>query len=118
MELILYKTSIEIQYYYHVELGNKIELEYFFCATHVTMVGHYDVRKYFNKRLALSCSLIALSSFNYAFDNQGFAQTQAMDAFEKTFGVYDAKAKTWALDTQWKSYFNGIPYLTFACGTQ
>ncbi|KAJ5616896.1 hypothetical protein N7537_002010 [Penicillium hordei] len=80
------------------------------------MIGHYDVRKYFNKRLALSCSLIALSSFNYAFDNQGFAQTQAMDAFEKKFGVYDAKAKTWALDTQWKSYFNGLPYLTFACG--
>ncbi|CAI7590145.1 unnamed protein product [Penicillium crustosum] len=80
------------------------------------MLGHYDVRKYFNKRLALSCSLIALSSFNYAFDNQGFAQTQAMDAFEKRFGVYDAKAKTWALDTQWKSYFNGLPYLTFACG--
>lgn len=82
------------------------------------MLGHYNVRKYFNKRLALSCSLIALSSFNYAFDNQGFAQTQAMDAFEKRFGVYDAKAKTWALDTQWKSYFNGLPYLTFACGTQ
>jgi hypothetical protein len=80
------------------------------------MLGHHDVRKYFNRRLALSCSLIALSSFNYAFDNQGFAQTQAMDDFAKRFGVYDAKTKAWALDTQWKSYFNGLPYLTFACG--
>jgi SP family sugar:H+ symporter-like MFS transporter len=80
------------------------------------MFGHHDVRKYFNQRLALSCSLIALSSFNYAFDNQGFAQTQAMDGFEKSFGVYDAKAESWVLDTQWKSYFNGLPYLTFACG--
>ncbi|CAG8931628.1 unnamed protein product [Penicillium salamii] len=79
-------------------------------------MGFHDVSKYFNRQLALSCGLIALSSFNYAFDNQGFAQTQAMDAFEKRFGVYDVKTKTWSLDTQWKSYFNGLPYLTFACG--
>ncbi|KAK9859455.1 Sugar/inositol transporter [Penicillium brevicompactum] len=80
------------------------------------MTGFHDVKKYFNRKLALSCSLIALSSFNYAFDNQGFAQTQAMDAFSRRFGVYDDKTKTWSLDTQWKSYFNGLPYITFACG--
>ncbi|CAG7944306.1 unnamed protein product [Penicillium olsonii] len=79
-------------------------------------MGLHDVSKCFNRRLALSSGLIALSSFNYAFDNQGFAQTQAMDAFEKRFGVYDIETKTWSLDTQWKSYFNGLPYLTFACG--
>lgn len=80
------------------------------------MWAQYNVRKYFNQRLALSCSLIALSSFNYAFDNQGFAQTQAMDAFTKKFGVYSSVTDSWTLDTQWKSYFNGLPYLTFACG--
>ncbi|KAJ5770707.1 uncharacterized protein N7511_002758 [Penicillium nucicola] len=80
------------------------------------MLGQYNIRRYFNQRLALSCSLVALSSFNYAFDNQGFAQAQAMDAFAKKFGVYSTATDTWTLDTQWKSYFNGLPYLTFACG--
>ncbi|KAJ5623072.1 hypothetical protein N7490_011677 [Penicillium lividum] len=80
------------------------------------MSSVYNILKYFNRRLAFSCSLIAFSSFNYAFDNQGFAQTQAMDAFEKKFGTYNATTKTWSLETKWLSLFNGLPYLTFALG--
>jgi SP family sugar:H+ symporter-like MFS transporter len=75
-----------------------------------------DARKYFNRQLALSCSLIALSSFNYAFDNQGYAQSQAMDAFTETFGEYNAAKGKYALNTQWLAFFNGFPYLAFAVG--
>lgn len=73
-------------------------------------------RKYFNQRLALSCSLIALSSFNYGFDNQAFATTQAMNAFTKQFGDYNAKKKTYALDPVWLSLFNSLVYIGFGAG--
>ncbi|KAH6673458.1 general substrate transporter [Halenospora varia] len=76
----------------------------------------FPQRKYFNQRLALSCSLIALSSFNYGFDNQAFATTQAMNAFTKQFGDYNAKKKTYALDPVWLSLFNSLVYIGFGAG--
>lgn len=51
----------------------------------------------FNLRLGLGCLLIAVYSFSYGFDNQAFATTQAMDAFDKQFGVYNAKNRAWYL---------------------
>ncbi|KAE8356936.1 general substrate transporter [Aspergillus coremiiformis] len=71
---------------------------------------------YFNTRLALACSLIAISSFNYGFDNQGFATTQAMDAFDKRFGHYNPQTKQYALDPAWLSLFNSLNYIGFAVG--
>ncbi|QRD85451.1 general substrate transporter [Aspergillus flavus] len=71
---------------------------------------------YFNTRLALACSLIAVSSFNYGFDNQGFATTQAMDAFDKRFGDYNPGTKAYALDPAWLSLFNSLNYIGFAAG--
>jgi SP family sugar:H+ symporter-like MFS transporter len=77
-----------------------------------------DISRHFNKQLILSCTLIALSSFNYAFDNQGYATTQAMDAFIRQFGDYNPTTKKYALGVRWLSFFNGFPYLAFACGMQ
>lgn len=71
---------------------------------------------YFNTRLALACILIAISSFNYGFDNQGFATTQAMDAFDKRFGDYNSRTKQYALDPAWLSLFNSLNYIGFAAG--
>ena len=51
--------------------------------------------KYFTKRLALACGVVAISTFNYAFDQQGFNSTQAMDAFDKEFGSYNAEDDAW-----------------------
>ncbi|KAL1610693.1 hypothetical protein SLS60_002363 [Paraconiothyrium brasiliense] len=70
----------------------------------------------FNTRLALGCLLIAISSFSYGFDNQAFATTQAMDAFDKQFGVWNAKTKTWGLEPSWLSLFNSLNYIGFAFG--
>jgi SP family sugar:H+ symporter-like MFS transporter len=39
--------------------------------------------RYFTRRLALSVALIALSTFNYGFDNQGIATSQTLDAYKK-----------------------------------
>ncbi|KAL4908283.1 hypothetical protein BDW74DRAFT_174971 [Aspergillus multicolor] len=49
----------------------------------------FDKARYFNRALALSVFVIAVSTFNYGFDNQAFATTQAMDAFAKQFGEYN-----------------------------
>lgn len=72
--------------------------------------------KHFNRQLLLACLLIAVSTFNYGFDNQAFATTQAMNAFTKQFGVYNKKTKLYALETYWLSLFNSLNYIGFAAG--
>ena len=79
-------------------------------------MGVFDKFRYFNLRLGLSVLLIAISSFNYGFDNQAFALTQAMDAFDRNFGVYNEKTQTWSLETYWLSLFNSLNYIGFAAG--
>ncbi|TVY82030.1 Hexose transporter HXT13 [Lachnellula suecica] len=75
-----------------------------------------NIRKHFNKQLGLVCLLIAISTFNYGFDNQAFATTQAMDSFTHQFGVYNTKTKKYALDTYWLSLFNSLNYIGFGAG--
>ncbi|CAH0052386.1 unnamed protein product [Clonostachys solani] len=72
--------------------------------------------RFFNRRLAIAVSLIALSSFNYGFDNQAFATTQAMDAFDKRFGEYDPVKKIYYLPSTWLALFNSLNYIGFAAG--
>ncbi|CAK7199870.1 hypothetical protein SEUCBS139899_002556 [Sporothrix eucalyptigena] len=72
--------------------------------------------QYFNRRLFLSVGLIALSSLNYGFDNQAFSTTESMTAFQKTFGVYNAKTHTYSLPSVWLSLFNSLNYITFGIG--
>lgn len=75
-----------------------------------------DRTQYFNRRLFLSVSLIALSSLNYGFDNQAFSTTESMTPFQKTFGVYNAKTQTYSLPSVWLSLFNSLNYTTFGIG--
>lgn len=75
-----------------------------------------SITKHFNRRLFLSVLLIAVSQFNYGFDNQAFAQTQAMDAFTKKFGVYNEGKGKYVLETYWLSLFNSTPFVGFAIG--
>jgi hypothetical protein len=72
----------------------------------------------FNTRLALGCHLIASSSFNYGFDNQAFATSQAMDAFAKQFGVLDPTTGRYVLEPSWLSLFNSLNYIGFAAGRE
>ncbi|KAI0018645.1 sugar transporter [Xylariomycetidae sp. FL0641] len=77
---------------------------------------HLKLRESFNTRLTLAILLIAFSQFNFGFDQQGFNSAQAMDAFARQFGRYDAAAGAWALPTRWVSLYNGLNYIGFALG--
>lgn len=79
-------------------------------------MGIFAKFRYFNKTLSLACGLIAVSTFNYGFDNQAFASTQAMDAFAQKFGEYDESTGTWGIEPYWLSLFNSLNYIGFAAG--
>lgn len=72
--------------------------------------------RHFTPRLAGAVGLISLSTLNYGFDNQGIATSQAMQAYEKQFGVYDPSTKTWAIPTYWTSLLNSLNFIGFAVG--
>jgi len=74
------------------------------------------LRRNFNKQLMLSCLLIAVSTFNYGFDNQGFATPQAMDSFQKQFGDFDAKSQKYVVRPYWLSLLNSLNYIGFGAG--
>ena len=75
-----------------------------------------DKARYFNKTLYLSVLLVAISTFNYGFDNQAFATTQAMEHFTKTFGDYNGRTGKYALNPDWLALFNSLNYIGFAAG--
>lgn len=83
------------------------------------MIGlnHLKLRETFNPQLVLTVMLIAISQFNFGFDQQGFAATQAMDAFDRQFGVRNRKTGKYTLPTAWLSLFNSLTYIEFGAGT-
>ncbi|KAL4932197.1 general substrate transporter [Aspergillus undulatus] len=76
----------------------------------------FDKANYFNRTLLLSVFVIAVSTFNYGFDNQAFATTQSMESFTRHFGEYDESTESYDLDSQWLSLFNSLNYIGFAAG--
>lgn len=77
---------------------------------------HLDLKQTFNGTLIWSILLIALSQFNFGFEQQGFNTTQAMNQFAKKFGVYDTGKKRYELESWWLSLFTGLPYIGFGVG--
>ncbi|GJC79626.1 hypothetical protein ColLi_02464 [Colletotrichum liriopes] len=80
------------------------------------MARLHSITQHFNKRLFASVFLIAVSQFNYGFDNQAFTSTQAMDAFERQFGEYDSATQQWKIPTYFLSFLNSLNYIGFAVG--
>ena len=78
--------------------------------------GKLDLVKTFNARLTTTVILIFISQFNFGFEQSGFSNTQAMDAFEKQFGVYIPKTKKYGFTPKWLSLFNSLPYISFGIG--
>ncbi|KAK8112169.1 general substrate transporter [Apiospora kogelbergensis] len=70
----------------------------------------------FNFRLAYSCGLITLSQLNFGMDQGAFANTQAMPAFVRKFGVHDARTGGHKLEPYFLSLLNSLPYIGFAFG--
>ena len=75
-----------------------------------------EITKYFTKTLFLACTLITVSQFNYGFDNQGLAQTLAMNSFDQQFGVYDPQIKAWIIEPYFLSLLNSLIYIGMAFG--
>ncbi|KAF7549704.1 hypothetical protein G7Z17_g6207 [Cylindrodendrum hubeiense] len=73
------------------------------------------ILKHFNATLALSFAVVAVSTFNYGFDNSGYATTQAMDAFQRQFGELDSTGE-YTLPPMWLSLFNSLNYIGFGAG--
>ncbi|KAJ5975134.1 hypothetical protein N7481_008841 [Penicillium waksmanii] len=74
------------------------------------------ITKHFNRTLALSCTLVAISQLNYGFDNQAFATTQSMTAFTKQFGEYNPQTGAYAIPAYYLSLLNSLNYIGFALG--
>ncbi|KAI8313040.1 MFS transporter fmqE [Colletotrichum sp. SAR11_59] len=74
------------------------------------------ILKHFNRTLAVAFTVVAISTFNYGFDNAGYSTTQAMDAFQKQFGDQDPTTGKWKIPPTWLSLFNSLNYVGFAAG--
>ncbi|WQF84395.1 Putative major facilitator, sugar transporter, major facilitator superfamily [Colletotrichum destructivum] len=74
------------------------------------------ILKHFNSTLAAAFTVIAISTFNYGFDNAGYSTTQAMDAFQRQFGDQNPTTGKWKLPTGWLALFNSLNYIGFAAG--
>ncbi|EED17852.1 sugar transporter, putative [Talaromyces stipitatus ATCC 10500] len=74
------------------------------------------ILSHFTPRLAAAVSLIALSSLNYGFDNQGIATSQAMATYKHQFGTYNPKTGSYAIPTYWTSLLNSLNFIGFAFG--
>ncbi|KAI0026069.1 sugar transporter [Xylariomycetidae sp. FL0641] len=74
------------------------------------------LRSHFNKKLVLSLSVVAVSAFNFGFDNQGFSTAQAMDPFIRQFGVYNAEKDKYELQDYWLSLYSSLIFIGYAFG--
>jgi MFS transporter, SP family, sugar:H+ symporter len=81
-----------------------------------SFLKHNRFAENFTPRLALAVSLIALSTFNYGFDNQGIATSQAMHAYKQQFGVFNPTTKTFAIPPYFLSLLNSLNFIGFAVG--
>ncbi|KAJ8112649.1 hypothetical protein OPT61_g5023 [Boeremia exigua] len=70
----------------------------------------------FNGRLTYAVSIIALSQVNFGLEQGVFNNTQAMPAFTKRFGVYNARKQTYEFESYFLSIMASLPYLGFAFG--
>ncbi len=74
------------------------------------------VLKHFNGPLARAFAVIAVSTFNYGFDNAAYSNTQAMEPFQRQFGEWDAGLGKYRIPPYWLSLFNSLNYIGFAAG--
>ncbi|KAJ3538535.1 hypothetical protein NM208_g5871 [Fusarium decemcellulare] len=80
------------------------------------MRSNNRILKQFNKQLAAAFVVIAVSTFNYGFDNAGYATTQAMEPFQRQFGEYNESEGIYRLPSQWLALFNSLNYIGYGAG--
>lgn len=80
------------------------------------MLSNNRILKHFNRHLGIAFAVIAVSTFNYGFDNAAYNNTQAMEAFQTQFGEWDADAGKYSIPPSWLSLFNSLNYIGFGAG--
>ncbi|RMJ17677.1 hypothetical protein CDV36_002658 [Fusarium kuroshium] len=80
------------------------------------MLSNNRILQHFNRHLTLAFCVIAVSTFNYGFDNAAYNNTQAMDAFQRQFGDWDDATGTYKISPSWLSLFNSLNYIGFGAG--
>ncbi|KAF4441019.1 sugar transporter [Fusarium acutatum] len=80
------------------------------------MLSKNRILQHFNRHLAIAFAVIAVSTFNYGFDNAAYNNTQAMEAFQAQFGDWDAEKGKYAIPPSWLSLFNSLNYIGFGAG--
>ncbi|KAG7409840.1 Major facilitator-type transporter ecdD [Fusarium oxysporum f. sp. rapae] len=80
------------------------------------MLSKNRILQHFNRHLAIAFAVIAVSTFNYGFDNAVYNNTQAMEAFQAQFGEWDAEKGKYAIPPSWLSLFNSLNYIVFGAG--
>jgi MFS family permease len=80
------------------------------------MVSKNRILQHFNRHLAIAFAVIAVSTFNYGFDNAAYNNTQAMEAFQEQFGDWNAETGKYAISPSWLSIFNSLNYIGFGAG--
>ncbi|KAK1763898.1 general substrate transporter [Phialemonium atrogriseum] len=80
------------------------------------MLSKNRILHHFNRHLALAFGVIAVSTFNYGFDNAAYNNAQAMTAFQTQFGDWDAETGTYKISPSWLSLFNSLNYIGFGAG--
>ena len=67
-----------------------------------------QIASHYTLMLFCTSSLLTLSSANFAFDNQAFAQTQAMNPFIRQFGNCAINPKTHKETCRIPTYFTSL----------
>ncbi|PWY81647.1 sugar transport protein [Aspergillus sclerotioniger CBS 115572] len=73
-------------------------------------------RSQWSRMLVFTTCLLAVSAFNYGFSDQAFASCQAMDSFERQFGVYHPTTGKYKVRPMFTSLYNSLKAATQIIG--
>ncbi|KAM0292366.1 hypothetical protein ACHAPQ_008239 [Fusarium lateritium] len=80
------------------------------------MLSNNRILQHFNRHLGIAFAVIAISTFNYGFDNAAYNNTQAMEAFQAQFGEWNADTGKYSIPPSWLALFNSLNYIGFGAG--
>ncbi|KAK7919940.1 general substrate transporter [Apiospora marii] len=77
---------------------------------------NYKATKHVSTNLVLATMVLMTSVFAYGFENSVLSTVQAMNAYERIFGEYNAKTKKYEFTVDHLAYLNAFPLVAYAFG--
>ncbi|KAK8112358.1 aldehyde dehydrogenase [Apiospora kogelbergensis] len=84
--------------------------------SHFLRDHNYKATKHVSTNLVLATMVLMTSVFAYGFENSVLSTVQAMNAYERTFGEYNEKKKTYGFTVDHLAYLNAFPLVAYAIG--